>query len=115
MADNNEAGPPKLSQREAQEALEKQVASLKREIGKINKVLAARAEEAVNEASGWYDSATDRASRATQQLKSQAQSVSEAVRENPGTVSTAMVIGGAIGLLIGLAIGQSNNRSQRWF
>lgn len=46
MADDpNEAATPTETQREAQEALEKQVAQLKREINKINRTLAERAEE----------------------------------------------------------------------
>ena len=50
MADpQNDSSPKPPTQREAQEALEKQIAQLKREIGKINRVLAERAEEAMEE------------------------------------------------------------------
>jgi hypothetical protein len=112
MADNE---TPKISTREAQEALEKQVASLKREISKIKRTLADRAEEAVEEAGGWYGSATERAARAAQQLRSQAQTVSETVQQNPGTISSAFVLGGITGLLIGLLLGQTQERDRRWF
>ena len=38
----------------------------------------------------------------------------EVVRNNPGTVSAAMVFGGVIGLLIGLALGQAEHGHRRW-
>ncbi|SIT56869.1 conserved hypothetical protein [Mesorhizobium prunaredense] len=64
MADDpNEDATPTETQREAQEALEKQVAQLKREINKINRTLAERAEEVVEEATGWYEGAADSVSR----------------------------------------------------
>ncbi|QND57377.1 hypothetical protein [Mesorhizobium huakuii] len=117
MADEQkEAAAPRPTQREAQEALEKQVAQLKREINKINRTLAERAEEVVEEATGWYDSAADRAGRTAQALRTGAQSVSGAVQENPGTVSTAFILGAAIGLLFGLSLSDAHVRSRdRWF
>jgi ElaB/YqjD/DUF883 family membrane-anchored ribosome-binding protein len=113
--DPNEAAAPRQTQREAQEALEKQVAQLKREINKINRTLAERAEEVVEEASGWYGSAADRASRTTQALRDRASAVSGVVQDNPGTVSSAFMLGGAVGLLLGLALGASDQRRDRWF
>lgn len=114
MADENTA--PKMTQRDSQEALEKQVAQMRREITKINKALADRADEALNEANGWYSGATERASKATQALRAQAQSVSETVKENPGTLSTAMVMGGLIGFMLGFVVSQStSDRHQRWY
>lgn len=113
MADTDDKGSPKTTQKESQEALEKQVAQIRREIGKINKVLAERAEEAVDEVTGWYSGASDRAANATQALRSQAQSVSETVKENPGTISTAMLVGGLIGFVLGFAIGQAYGDKQR--
>jgi ElaB/YqjD/DUF883 family membrane-anchored ribosome-binding protein len=98
-----------------QEQMEKQIAQLKREISRINRTLTERAEEAAEEASGWYDSASERASRATQALRTQAHAVRETVRDNPGTVSSAMLVGGAVGLLLGLAIGQSSSNRGRWY
>ena len=116
MADDpNEAATPRQTQREAQEALEKQVAQLKREINKINRTLAERAEEVVEEAAGWYDSAADRASRATQALRNRATTASGVVQENPGTVSSAFILGGAVGFLLGLALAAGDQRRDRWF
>jgi hypothetical protein len=73
----------KLPAQDAQQALEKQVAQLKREIIKINKSIAQRAEAAGGQMNGWYDAASDRASEAAQSLRSQAQSVSDVVKDNP--------------------------------
>ncbi|MER8574579.1 hypothetical protein NKG99_24155 [Mesorhizobium sp. M1409] len=114
-ADQNEAATPRTTQREAQEALEKQVAQLKREINKINRTLAARAEEAIEEATGWYDSAADRAGRTAQALRTGAQSVSGALQDNPGTVSTAFILGAALGLLMGLILNTTGPSQDRWF
>lgn len=100
---------------DVQDALKKQIADLRREMTKINKTLAERAEEAADQASGWYEAASDRASRTARHLKSGAQSVSETVQRNPGTVSSALVLGGAIGLLVGMAIGQSGSRDREWY
>ncbi|MGO4642409.1 hypothetical protein AB4Z43_28610 [Mesorhizobium sp. 2RAF45] len=116
MADEQkEAAAPKPTQREAQEALEKQVAQLKREINKINRSLSERAQDVVEEAAGWYDSATDRAGRTAQALRTGAQSVSGAVQDNPGTVSTVFILGAALGLLLGLTLNASAPSRDRWF
>ncbi|PWK69938.1 hypothetical protein [Aminobacter sp. AP02] len=114
MADEETA--PKTTRRGSQEALEKQVEQMRREITKINKALAERAEEAIDQANGWYSGAAERASKATQTLRAQAQSVSETVKENPGTLSTAMIVGGMIGFVLGYVVGQSSeDRYRRWY
>ncbi|MER9799673.1 hypothetical protein NKJ36_21425 [Mesorhizobium sp. M0142] len=116
MADDpNESAAPKMTPREAQEALEKQVAQLRREINKINRTLAERAEETIEEAGDWYDSAADRASRTAQALRNRAQTVSGVVQENPGTVSSAFILGAAVGALLGLTLAATDQRRDRWF
>ncbi|MER9232503.1 hypothetical protein NKI56_10415 [Mesorhizobium sp. M0622] len=116
MADEpNESAAPKMTQREAQEALEKQVAQLRREINKINRTLAERAEEAIEDAGDWYDNAAERASRTAQALRNRAQTVSGVVQENPGTVSSAFILGAAVGALLGLALAATDQRRDRWF
>ena len=117
----------------SEEAMKKQIAELKREVGRLNRALSEQAEEVVETAQGWYDSAADRASgwydsaagraaRTAQQLRSQAQSVrgqaqsvSETVRQNPGTISTALTLGGLLGVLIGLAIAKTAEPQPDWF
>jgi hypothetical protein len=99
----------------AVEAMEKQIAQLRREIGKINRTLAEQAEAAGDEVGGWYASAADRASRAVSTLGNQARGVTGAVRENPGTVSTALLLGGVLGLIAGLLINQQDLGDRRWF
>jgi ElaB/YqjD/DUF883 family membrane-anchored ribosome-binding protein len=113
MADDDS---PRMTQREAQEALEKQVAQLRREITSMKRTLAAQAEEAAEQASGWVENASDRAGRAAAVLKSRAQEVSGVVQENPVTFSTTAIIFSAIGFMIGLAIGQSSDHHRRrWY
>jgi len=114
MADNPNDNPsPKNS--EAQGAMQKEIASLKREINKINRTLAERAEEvAAGEAIGGYGSAAGRVSRATQALRTQAHTVSETEQQNPGTISSAFVLGGIFGLLIGIVLSQTDVYDRRW-
>lgn len=102
---------------DAQDAMKKQIAELRREITKINKTLADRAEEVAEQASTWYDGAAERASRATQQLRTQAHVASEMAQQNPMTASTVVGIAGLVGFLIGMAIGQASHTEDRhrWF
>jgi hypothetical protein len=101
---------------DAQEAMKKQIAELRREMNKIHKTLAERAEEAAEQASGWVESASDGASRAARQLRAKAQTVSGTVQENPGTVSTALALGGVLGFALGLLVGQSSHsHGRRWY
>ncbi|MER8491592.1 hypothetical protein NKH53_25540 [Mesorhizobium australicum] len=113
--DQNQTAAPRPTQREAQEPLEKQVAQLKREINKINRTLAERVEDVADEATGWYDSVADRAGRTARVLQTGVQSVSGAAQDNPGTVSTAFVLGTALGLLLGITVYASGPGRDRWF
>ncbi|MBZ9816709.1 hypothetical protein [Mesorhizobium sp. CA7] len=111
--------------RASEDAMKKQIAELKREVNRLNRTLSEQAGEAAETAHGWYrgaadrasnlySGASDRASRAASQLRSQAQSVSETVQQNPGTFSTAMLIGGLVGLLAGMAISRSSAPEPDW-
>jgi hypothetical protein len=111
MADT-QAGASKASD---EDAMKKQIAELRREIAKINRTLSERAEDAAEARQGWYESAADKASRATRQLRSQAHTVSDTVQQNPGTISSAMVLGGMMGVLLGIAIARSSEPERRWF
>ncbi|NUS19727.1 MAG: hypothetical protein HOQ25_08035 [Mesorhizobium sp.] len=117
--------------------MKKQIAELKREVSRLKRALSDQAEEAAETAHGWYQGAadrasdlysgasdrasnlysgaSDRASRAARQLRTQAHSVSETVQQNPGTFSTAMLIGGLVGLLAGMAISRSSEPEPEWF
>ena len=70
---------------------------LRRELANLRAVLAERRDDMVAAASRG------------------AQAVVTPVRENPGVVSSVFVLGGVIGLFIGLAIGQSGERSRHWY
>jgi conjugal transfer/entry exclusion protein len=97
------------------EALEKQIAELKRQVGRINKALSEQASEAAEEAKGWYDSASSRASKAASAMRAQAHTVSEVAQENPVTISTAALAIGFVGFMIGFACGQSSSNSHRYW
>jgi hypothetical protein len=70
---------------------------LRRELANLRAVLAERRDDMVAAASRG------------------AQAVVTPVRENPGVVSSALIMGGIIGFLIGLAVGQSEERSRHWY
>jgi hypothetical protein len=87
--------------------LARQMDELKRELGNLKAAIAERAQDVVGGVEGLYDSASEQASRATQALRAQA----GVVRDNPGTVSTAFIVG----LLFGLALGGSEPPPRRWY
>ena len=96
-----------------QEVIKKQLAELRREITRINRNLSAQAEEAIDAAHGWYDKASDQASRAAQQVRGQAKTFSATVQSNSGTITTAMVLGGILGLIVGIVIARSAQPGHR--
>jgi ElaB/YqjD/DUF883 family membrane-anchored ribosome-binding protein len=105
---------------DAQKTMERQITELRREITKINKTIAARSADLVNnaseQASDLYDTAAARASRTTQQLRTQAQAVSDVARENPGTTTALVGVIGLLGFLAGLAVGQAtSDTTRRWY
>ncbi len=68
----------------------------------------------VEEATGWYESAADNVSRTTQALRKRVSTASGVVQENPGTVSSAFMLGAAVGLLLGLVLVAGDQRRDRW-
>ena len=102
MADQSTASSGKTAQE-----LDLEMDDLRREFANLKAAIGQRADAI-------YEGAADKAARATQALKSQAQSVGEAVRDNPGTVSSAFVFGGLVGLLIGLAISEAETK-RHWY
>jgi ElaB/YqjD/DUF883 family membrane-anchored ribosome-binding protein len=119
MADTNKSDTPHID--DIQKTLEKQIAELRKEITKINKSISARGAEmlddASEQASDFYETAAARASRTAQQLRSQAQAVSDVARENPGTTTAVIGVIGLLGFLAGIVVGQSlnNDTSRRWY
>ena len=84
---------------------------LKREIANLRAAIAERAQDVVEGVEGLYDSAAEQAARARQALRAQA----GVVRDNPGTISSAFVLGGIVGLLLGLALAGSEPAPRRWY
>lgn len=106
MADNAET-----KKTGADDDLAQEIAKLKREMANLRAAIAERAQDVVGGVEGLYDSAAEKASRATQALRAQA----GVVRDNPGTVSSAFIVGGIVGLLFGLALGRSDPAPHRWY
>jgi hypothetical protein len=98
------------------ESLEKQVAQMRGDITSLVEALAERGAKAAGEAGGWVNETAEQASGVTDTLRTQARSVSEAVRENPGTVSSAMVLGGIIGFALGVILSDAAAPPRRrWY
>jgi hypothetical protein len=70
---------------------------LRRELANLRAVLAERRDDMVAAASRG------------------AQAFVTPVRENPGVVGSIFVLGGVIGFFIGLAVGQTDDRSRHWY
>lgn len=103
-----------------QKSVEKQISELRKEIAKINKSLAERSAELASEArdtaNDAIEEASTRASRAARQLRTQAQSVSEAARENPAATGVVVGLAGLVGLMIGFAIAKgSSDQRGGWY
>jgi ElaB/YqjD/DUF883 family membrane-anchored ribosome-binding protein len=95
--------------------MQKQIGQMRREISSLKRLLADQAEEVVEDAEGWFETASEGAVRATRAVRAQAQTVSGVVQENPGTVSSALFVGGIIGLLVGMALGRTEPAPHRWY
>jgi F0F1-type ATP synthase assembly protein I len=70
---------------------------LRRELANLRAVLAERRDDMIAAAS-----------RGTQAIVTP-------IKQNPGVVASAFVMGGIVGLLVGLALGQSEERSRHWY
>src|SRR5690606_37693877 len=81
--------------------MEKQISDLKAEVASLTQQLSERGKQAYEDlredAEGLYDEASRRARRAGRQLRSQANAVSETIRDNPGTAATLLSSAGLIG------------------
>jgi hypothetical protein len=121
MADNADDKPTaarastKADDDDAIDTMQKQIRQMRREISSLKRLLAEQAGEVVEDAEGWFDTASEGAARATRAVRAQAQTVSGVVQDNPGTVSSALFVGGMIGLLVGMALGRSQATHPRWY
>ncbi len=93
MADTPDDDTPETENPSALQAIEQQVASLRREINKLGRTIANLAEEEVG---------------------TEVETIGGVVRNNPGTFSGALFLGTAMGVVIGLALGNLNGESSRW-
>ncbi|AFL50541.1 ElaB/YqjD/DUF883 family membrane-anchored ribosome-binding protein [Sinorhizobium fredii] len=105
---------------DTQEALEKQIATLRNEVTKINKILAERTvgvfDQARERASDLYNDASNTAARAAKQLGTQVQAVSEVARKNPGATATVLGGVGIVSFLLGVAVGLTlADTRRRWY
>ncbi|WP_378949771.1 hypothetical protein [Mesorhizobium sp. ANAO-SY3R2] len=100
-----------------QKAFEKQISELRREIAKINRSIAERGGEMLDEAKlvagDAYQTASTRAARAARQLRTQAHSVSEVAKEHPRTTTALLGMVGVLGFLLGIAVARAANQSER--
>ncbi|MGB3386859.1 MAG: hypothetical protein WBA88_02635 [Pseudaminobacter sp.] len=118
------ANEPKTTSSKAddlQRALEDQISELRDEITRINETIAERSASLVSgvkeKASEFYEDASDRATKATQQLRTQANTVSEVARENPATTTAVLGAVGLLGFMLGMVVGQSATQThhRRWY
>jgi hypothetical protein len=115
MADDDTNTRPAVAARkvvdDTEDALRKEIASLKRQVSRLTRQLSEQTEQS-SESVGGHE-ADDHDTTGSAALMSRAQAVSQTIRDNPGTVSASMLLGGVVGLAIGLLLGQSDAR--RWY
>ncbi|KRD59379.1 hypothetical protein [Ensifer sp. Root278] len=105
---------------DTQDALEKQIATLRHEVAKVNKLLADRTngvlDQARERAADLYEDVSKSAAGAAKQMGTQARAVSEAARKNPGTTTTLLLGVGILSFLLGVAVGLTfSDPRRRWY
>ena len=95
----------------AENELTQEIANLKREFANLKSAIAERAQDVVGGVGGIYEGAAAKASQATEALRTQA----GVVRENPVTFSSAFLLGGVFGLLVGMAMNHWEPPPRRWY
>ena len=100
-------------------SFETQLLELRKEIAKISKSISGHgaevAADARDTAAKAYGDASARAARAARQLRTQAYSVSEVAKSNPGATTAVVGIAGLIGFLIGFAFAKgTSDEGRHW-
>lgn len=86
-------------------SLEGQIAELKREMGRVTRMAAGRASDAMSDAEDVFETGKGRARHVARQLQDRAQLATTLARENPGTTATALATAGLLGLAAGFLLG----------
>lgn len=95
-------------------AIEDQIAELRSRIDELSRSLQDSARDAAEDAGEFMDGARTRARQVVRQVRNRGHEVVDAVRENPGTTTSALLAVGAIGLTIGYLLSSRPSRNDFW-
>ncbi|MEK1947523.1 MAG: hypothetical protein AAAB36_18445, partial [Ensifer adhaerens] len=84
------------------------------QVADLTRSISARAGEAAGSAADLAEDARGRVSSAARVVRAQGQSVVEAAKDNPGTATTVVSTAGLIGFAIGVLVGVSFQSNARW-
>ncbi|MCF3932558.1 hypothetical protein L1787_03900 [Acuticoccus sp. M5D2P5] len=93
--------------------LERQISSLKREVGRLSKSLASQASDTMEDAEFTYDEMRKRAGDVARHVRHQAHEVTEAAREHPGTAATVSASIGLLAFAAGVVVGSMLSTNAR--
>lgn len=97
-----------------QRSVEDQISELRAQVADLTRSISARAGEAAGSAADLAEDARGRVSSAARVVRTQGQSVVEAAKDNPGTATTVVSTAGLIGFAIGVIVGVSFQSNARW-
>ncbi|WP_312367489.1 hypothetical protein [Ensifer sp.] len=97
-----------------QRSVEDQISELRAQVAELTKSLSARAGEAADSAAEFADDARGRMRSAARVVRAQGQSVVDAAKDNPGTATTVVSTAGLIGFALGVLVGVSCQSGTRW-
>ncbi|MDP9633284.1 UNVERIFIED_ORG: ElaB/YqjD/DUF883 family membrane-anchored ribosome-binding protein [Ensifer adhaerens] len=97
-----------------QRSVEDQISELRAQVADLTRSISARAGEAAGSAADLAEDARGRVSSAARVVRAQGQSVVEAAKDNPGTATTVVSTAGLIGFAIGVLVGVSLQSNARW-
>ncbi|RDL50385.1 hypothetical protein BLJAPNOD_01506 [Ensifer sp. M14] len=97
-----------------QRSVEDQISELRAQVAELTKSISARAGEAAESAADLAEDARGRVRSAARVVRAQGQSVVDAAKDNPGTATTVVSTAGLIGFAIGVLVGVSCQSNARW-